>query len=158
MLSLVGCGGSSSDGGYAPDDLSGYILEVNPENADDPNNSPGPLTIAGGAGTGTVGYINGGTEYTAGVMTIFNKTSANQASLICSAINPDNPENPTTQFVRFEAKIDFTSKSTSGYTLGTISNWVYTSYTAGYTNEETGELIPIESKGTGGTVVLKPLQ
>jgi hypothetical protein len=90
-------------------------------------------------------------------MTIFNKTSANQSSLICTAINPDNPENPTTQFIKFEAKIDFTSKTTSGYTIGTITSWAYTSYTAGYVDDD-GNLKPIESKGTGGTAVLKPLQ
>ena len=158
VLSLVGCGGSSSDGGLAPDSLSGYLLQVNPENSDDPANSPGPMNIAGGAGTGTVGYVNAGTAYTAGVQTIFNKTSPNQAHLLCNALNPDNPENPTSQFIKFEAYIDFNTKTGStGITVGEITSWTYVSSTTGNVDDD-GNLKVTTMTGTSGVAKLIPLQ
>lgn len=164
VLSLVGCGGSSSDGGLAPSSLAGYILQVNPESSD--GDAPiGPLNIAGGSGTGTVGYVNAGTEYTAGVQTIFIKTGPNTAEVSCTAITPDNPENPTTEQIKFHASINFTSKTTEGWTKGDLVDWTYTSYTAGELEEVvddegnvTNELKKTEVRGSSGIAKLIPIQ
>jgi hypothetical protein len=127
------------------------MLQVYPISTTDPEKSPGPMNITGGAGTATVGYMNAGTEYSAGVETIFNKTGPNTANLFCSAITPDNPENPTTESIKFTATIEFSSKTdTSGVINGELVNWKYYSYVTGSTYSI--------SEGSGGVAKLIPLQ
>jgi hypothetical protein len=160
VLSLVGCGGSSSDGGLAPSSLAGYILQVNPESSDG-DASIGPLNIAGGSGTGTVGYVNAGTEYSAGVQTVYSKTGPNSARITCTAITPDNPENPTTESIKFQGSINFISRTNNGWISGELEDWTYTSYTAGKMEEGddgVAKLASTEIRGSSGVAKLIPIQ
>lgn len=145
LVALSGCGGSGSDeGGYAPDSLNGYVLQLNMIN---PTSGTAPGLVNVYSNNGTMAASDGQT-YTAQVT--YTRTGANTAIVSVGFYTPEDPGTATTETSELTASMEFYEIQGSTI-MGNMTEWTYQLRTAGVEDPTS------EGQGSSGEVKLIPL-